>query len=160
MTKRSSRLQRPSSKHSLRASPMSASLPYMAAQSICRYPHRTASLTAFLTKSGSDFQVPSPRTGSFWPLLSLTISVDAAQKIVMTRKMKLWLLSIMVRHPLRCWTHQIAPMTDVFTVSSSAFHLVTTHGNHPFPYEDPYDVSGASWWEPGRRDMVSHKNPE
>ncbi|KAF1748290.1 hypothetical protein GCK72_024757 [Caenorhabditis remanei] len=64
----SSRVTTFSSINSLIAVPIASSLKYNAAVSMRRYPALTAALTAAITSSGLDCQVPSPTAGILTPL--------------------------------------------------------------------------------------------
>ena len=55
------------------ASPTPFSLPYISAVSMCRYPARSASVTASAVSSGGTWNTPKPSCGISTPLFSLTV---------------------------------------------------------------------------------------
>src|SRR5690242_20519822 len=61
------------------ASPTSASLPYISAVSMCRYPASSAVPTAAAVSFGSIWKTPKPNCGIVWPLFSVMSGMEVTE---------------------------------------------------------------------------------
>ena len=67
------------------ASPTPASLPYISAVSMCRYPALRAVLTAAAVSFGSTWKTPKPNCGMAWPLFSVMLGMEVTGRTLLSR---------------------------------------------------------------------------